>query len=80
MLMSGVSRGFGNRPLVVHALRGGLTVMLMPALAEWLAPVSPVTIGVTVVMIMSIPTTARRVGFSTSKLIPDGGSISIGWL
>lgn len=48
----------GNRPLLVHALRGGLTVMLMPALAEWLAPVSPVTMGVTVVMVMSIPTTA----------------------
>ena len=32
--------------------------MLMPALADWLAPVSPVTMGLTVVMIMSIPTTA----------------------
>jgi len=32
--------------------------MLMPALAEWLAPVSPVTVGITVVMVMSIPTTA----------------------
>ena len=32
--------------------------MLMPALAEWIAPVSPVTVGVTVVMVMSIPTTA----------------------
>ena len=48
----------GNRPLLVHALRGGLTVMLMPALADWIAPVSPVTMGVTVVMVMSIPTTA----------------------
>lgn len=48
----------GNGPLVVHACRGGLTVMLMPALAEWLAPESPVTMGVTVVMVMSIPTTA----------------------
>src|SRR6266481_955487 len=47
-----------NRPFVVHACRGGLTVMLMPALADWLAPVSPVTMGLTVVMIMSIPTTA----------------------
>src|SRR6266436_8153907 len=47
-----------NRPLVVHACRGGLTVMLMPALADWLAPVSPVTMGLTVVMVMSIPTTA----------------------
>jgi uncharacterized membrane protein YccC len=48
----------GNRPLLLHACRGGLTVMLMPALADWLAPVSPVTMGLTVVMIMSIPTTA----------------------
>jgi uncharacterized membrane protein YccC len=44
--------------LVVHACRGGLTVMLMPALADWLAPVSPVTMGLTVVMVMSVPTTA----------------------
>jgi len=48
----------GNRLLLLHACRGGLTVMLMPALANWLAPVSPVTMGLTVVMIMSIPTTA----------------------
>jgi uncharacterized membrane protein YccC len=48
----------GNRPLLLHACRGGLTVMLMPALGNWLAPVSPVTMGLTVVMIMSIPTTA----------------------
>ena len=47
-----------NRPMLVHACRGGLTVMLMPALANWLAPVSPVTMGITVVMVMSIPTTA----------------------
>jgi uncharacterized membrane protein YccC len=48
----------GKRPLLLHACRGGLTVMLMPALADWLAPVSPVTMGLTVVMVMSIPTTA----------------------
>ena len=48
----------GKEPLLWHACRGGLTVMLMPALADWLAPVSPVTMGVTVVMVMSIPTTA----------------------
>ncbi len=47
-----------NRPLLVHACRGGLTVMLLPALAEWIAPVSPVTMGVTAVIVMSIPTTA----------------------
>jgi len=48
----------GNQLLLLHACRGGLTVMLMPALANWLAPVSPATMGLTVVMIMSIPTTA----------------------
>jgi uncharacterized membrane protein YccC len=48
----------GNGPLLVHACRGGLTVMLLPALAEWIAPVSPVTIGITAVIVMSIPTTA----------------------
>jgi uncharacterized membrane protein YccC len=32
--------------------------MLMPALANWLAPVSPVTMGLTAVMVMSIPPTA----------------------
>jgi uncharacterized membrane protein YccC len=48
----------GKGRVLLHVCRGGLTVMLMPALADWLAPVSPVTMGVTVVMIMSIPTTA----------------------
>jgi len=48
----------GKEPLLWHACRGGLTVMLMPALADWLAPQSPVTMGITVVMVMSIPTTA----------------------
>ncbi|MGA8380364.1 MAG: FUSC family protein [Stellaceae bacterium] len=48
----------GKWPLVIHACRGGVTVMLLPALAEWIAPVSPVTVGVTAVMVMSIPTTA----------------------
>jgi uncharacterized membrane protein YccC len=48
----------GKEPLLLHACRGGVTVMLMPALADWLAPQSPVTMGITVVMIMLIPTTA----------------------
>ena len=48
----------GKEPLLWHACRGGLTVMMMPALADWLAPISPVTMGLTVVMVMSIPTTA----------------------
>jgi uncharacterized membrane protein YccC len=47
-----------NLPLVVHACRGGLTVMLLPVLAEWIAPVSPVTMGVTGVIVMGVPTTA----------------------
>jgi uncharacterized membrane protein YccC len=32
--------------------------MLLPALATWLAPVSPVTIGLTAVMVMAVPMTA----------------------
>jgi uncharacterized membrane protein YccC len=48
----------GKQRVLFNVLRGGLTVMLMPALADWLAPVSPVTMGLTVVMVMSIPTTA----------------------
>jgi uncharacterized membrane protein YccC len=48
----------GKEPLLLHACRGGVTVTLMPALADWLAPESPVTMGITVVMIMLIPTTA----------------------
>src|SRR5215472_2601104 len=45
----------GKRPLVIHACRIALTVMLLPALANWLAPVSPATIGLTAVMVMSVP-------------------------
>jgi uncharacterized membrane protein YccC len=48
----------GKWRLVMHACRGALTVMLLPTLATWLAPVSPVTIGLTAVMVMSVPTTA----------------------
>ncbi|MGH7063047.1 MAG: FUSC family protein [Stellaceae bacterium] len=48
----------GKWLLVLHAARGSLTVMLLPALANWLAPVSPVTMGLTAVVVMSIPTTA----------------------
>jgi uncharacterized membrane protein YccC len=47
----------GKWPLVMHAGAGGLTVMLLPALANWLAPVSPVTMGVTVVIVLSVPPT-----------------------
>jgi uncharacterized membrane protein YccC len=48
----------GNGPLLMHACRGGVTVMLLPALAEWIAPITPVAMGVTAVVVMSIPTTA----------------------
>src|SRR5436305_7903490 len=40
---------------MLHAVRVALTVMLLPALRNWLAPVSPVTIGLTAVMVMSVP-------------------------
>ena len=46
----------GKWRLVMHACRGALTVMLLPALATWLAPVSSVTIGLTAVMVMAVPT------------------------
>ena len=46
----------GNRLLIIHACRISLTVMLLPALASWLAPISPVTIGLTSVMVMAVPT------------------------
>jgi uncharacterized membrane protein YccC len=48
----------GNGALLLHACRGGLAVVLLPALAEWIAPVSSVTIGITAVIVMGIPTTA----------------------
>ena len=48
----------GKRPLLIHACRISLTVMLLPALANWLEPVSPVTIGLTAVMVMAVPMTA----------------------
>ena len=57
-----------NGALIMHACRGGLTVMLMPALAEWIAPVTPVTMGVTAVMVMSIPPTAI-VNYDTSTIV-----------
>jgi uncharacterized membrane protein YccC len=48
----------GNRTLLVNACRGGLTVMMMPWLANWIAPITPVAMGITVVMVLSLPTTA----------------------
>jgi uncharacterized membrane protein YccC len=57
-----------NGALIMHASRGGLTVMLMPALAEWIAPVTPVTMGITAVMVMSIPPTAI-IRYDTSAIV-----------
>jgi uncharacterized membrane protein YccC len=45
-------------PLVLHACRGGLTVMLLPFLVNWLAPLGPSTVAVTAVAVMAVPTTA----------------------
>ncbi len=56
-----------NWPLVLHACRGGLTVMLLPPLANWLAPIGPSTMAITAVAVMSIPTTAI--------LEPDGRTV-----
>ena len=45
-------------PLVVHACRGGLTVMLLPLLVTWLAPLGPSSMAVTAVAVLAVPTTA----------------------
>lgn len=45
-------------PLVLHACRGGLTVMLLPLLVNWLAPLGSSTMAVTAVAVMAVPTTA----------------------
>jgi uncharacterized membrane protein YccC len=42
--------------------------MLMPTLAEWMAPITPVTMGVTAVMVMSIPPTAI-VNYDTRAIV-----------
>ena len=70
----------GKGPLILHACRGGLAVMLMPALAEWIAPVSPVTVGVTVVMVMSIPTTTAILQSDTSAIVERAAHRLIGCL
>jgi uncharacterized membrane protein YccC len=49
-----------NWPLILHACRGGLTVMLLPPLMNWLAPLGSSTMAVTAVAVMAIPTTAVR--------------------
>jgi uncharacterized membrane protein YccC len=49
-----------NLPLILHACRGGLTVMVLPLLLNWLAPLGSSTLAVTAVAVMAIPTTAVR--------------------
>ena len=47
-----------NWLLILHACRGGLTVMVLPLLLNWLAPLGSSQLAVTSVAIMAIPTTA----------------------
>jgi len=56
-----------NGPLILHACRGGLTVMLLPPLMNWLAPLGSSTMAVTAVAVMAIPTTA--------VIEPDGRTV-----
>lgn len=49
-----------NALMVLYACRGGLTVMLLPGLAEWIAPISPVAMGITAVIVLSIPMSANQ--------------------
>jgi uncharacterized membrane protein YccC len=44
-------------PLVLHACRGGLTVMLLPLLVNWMAPLGSSAMAVTAVAVMAVPTT-----------------------
>src|SRR5215470_7474243 len=47
-----------NWLLIAHACRGGLTVMTLPLLLNWLAPLGSSTLAVTAVAVMAVPTTA----------------------
>jgi uncharacterized membrane protein YgaE (UPF0421/DUF939 family) len=47
-----------NWLLILHACRGGLAVMVLPLLLNWLAPLGSSQLAVTSVAIMAIPTTA----------------------
>jgi uncharacterized membrane protein YccC len=47
-----------NWLLMLHACRGGLTVMALPLLLNWLAPLGSSTLAVTAVAVMAVPTTA----------------------
>jgi uncharacterized membrane protein YccC len=46
-----------NWPVILHAFRGGLTVMSLPLLLNWLAPLGSSTLAVTAVAVMAVPTT-----------------------
>jgi uncharacterized membrane protein YccC len=56
-----------NWLLILHACRGGLTVMVLPLLLNWLAPLGSSTLAVTAVAVMAVPTTA--------VLEPDGRTV-----
>jgi len=56
-----------NWPVILHACRGGLTVMSLPLLLNWLAPLGSSTLAVTAVAVMAVPTTA--------VLEPDAGTV-----
>jgi uncharacterized membrane protein YccC len=47
-----------NWLLILHACRGGLTVMVLPLLLNWLAPLGSSQLAITSVAVMAIPTTA----------------------
>jgi len=47
-----------NWLLILHAYRGGLTVLVLPLLLNWLAPLGSSQLAVTSVAVMAIPTTA----------------------
>jgi uncharacterized membrane protein YgaE (UPF0421/DUF939 family) len=56
-----------NWLLILHACRGGLTVMVLPLLLDWLAPLGSSQLAVTSVAVMAVPTTAI--------LEPDGRTV-----
>ena len=56
-----------NWMVILHACRGGLTVMVLPLLLNWLAPLGSSTLAVTAVAVMAVPTTA--------VLEPDGRTV-----
>ena len=49
-----------NWLLILHACRGALTVMVLPLLLNWLAPLGSSQLAVTSVAVMAVPTTAVR--------------------